>query len=110
MDNQPNWDAMAAELAKRVQPRMPEALPSDPAVACGEMLDAAKGFYEATERDPLRRAARVADLEATRDDDLKSCVEGTSVAAATCVTILLGDRDSEFPWLLDQCSRAYPRT
>ncbi|NJK33282.1 MAG: CapA family protein [Deltaproteobacteria bacterium] len=32
----------------------------------------------------------------------------TSIAATVCVTLLLGDRDSEFPWLLDQCSRAYP--
>jgi len=74
------------------------------------MLDAARSFYEATERDPLRRAARVADLDATREDDLAACVDTTSIAAASCVTVLLGDKDSEFPWLLDQCSRAYPRT
>jgi len=30
------------------------------------------------------------------------------VRAASCVQLRLGDRDAELPWLLDQCSRAFP--
>ena len=50
----------------------------------------------------------VGSVLATREADQAACESRTSVAAATCVTILLGDKNAEFPWLLDQCMRAYP--
>lgn len=107
-DDQPNWDQQARELKQRVDPRMPETLPTDKDEVCRGMLRAASEFYVAVETDPEQRARALAELQQTHEADLAGCLRETSVAAATCVTILLGDRDSEFPWLLDQCSRAYP--
>lgn len=109
VDNQPNWDAMAQELRVRVHPRLPDPLPADAPTACATMLDAARSFYTNTEPDPGRRQARLDELAATRQADERACIETTSIQAAACVTVLLSDRDSEFPWLLDQCMRAYPR-
>lgn len=107
IDDQPNWEQQAAELKRRVDPRMPSPLPTDKRAACEAMLDEALAFYKSVEIDE-QREARLAELTQTRERDLDGCIRETSVAAATCVTILLRDRDSEFPWLLDQCSRAYP--
>jgi len=108
VDDQPDWDQQARELKQRVDSRMPETLPSDKRAACTAMLDAVSEFYVAVETDAEQRQNQMAQLLQTRDTDIDGCVRETSVAAAVCVTILLGDRDSEFPWLLDQCSRAYP--
>ena len=108
VDDQPNWDQQARELKQRVDPRMPTPMPTDKQAACAAMLDEAQAFYASVEGDAQVRADRVAQLDQTRAADLAGCVKETSIAAAVCVTILLGDRDSEFPWLLDQCSRAYP--
>lgn len=107
-DDQPDWNQQARELKQRVDSRMPETLPTDKRAACTAMLQAATEFYVAVETDPNQRQNQLAQLQQTRDADIEGCVRETSVAAAVCVTILLGDRDSEFPWLLDQCSRAYP--
>ena len=107
VDDQPNWDQQASELKRRVDPRLPNPLPTDKQAACAAMLDEAAAFYKHVEAEP-ERSERMAELEQTRARDLEACVRETSVAAALCVKILLGDRDSEFPWLLDQCSRAYP--
>ncbi len=109
MDTVPDWDAMARDLRMQVGPRLPDPLPTQAEPACEQMLDAARDFYTSTEINPEHQKRRRAELAATRDADMSACVAQTSVAAATCVTILLGDRDSEFPWLLDQCSRAFPR-
>jgi hypothetical protein len=110
VENQPDWSEMARELRVRVEPRMPKELPADPRSACTQMLDAAVTFYDSTEKSEARRTQRLAELAATREDDLGQCIEETSVSAAVCVTVLLGDRDSEYPWLLDQCNRAFPGT
>ncbi|MFV8749908.1 CapA family protein [Nannocystaceae bacterium ST9] len=107
-DDQPDWDQQARELKQRVAPRMPDTLPTDKRAACTAMLDAASEFYATVETDAEQRKTQQALLAQTREADIVGCVRETSVAAAVCVTILLGDRDSEFPWLLDQCSRAYP--
>ncbi len=107
-DDQPDWEQQARELKQRVDSRMPETLPTDKRAACTAMLQAASEFYAAVETDATQRAAQQAQLDQTRAADIDGCVRETSVAAAVCVTLLLGDRDSEFPWLLDQCSRAYP--
>jgi hypothetical protein len=107
-DDQPDWNREALELKQRVDPRMPATLPTDKQAVCEAMLDEAAAFYVSLEREPERRELRRAQLAETRGRDLDGCIRETSIAAAVCVTILLGDRDSEFPWLLDQCSRAYP--
>jgi hypothetical protein len=107
VDDQPNWDQQARELKQRVDPRLPSPMPTDKQAVCAAMLDEVKTFYESVEGAD-QRAAKLAELDQTRARDLEGCVADTSVAAAVCVTILLGDRDSEFPWLLDQCTRAYP--
>ncbi len=108
IDAQPDWEQQALELKQRVDPRMPQPLPSDKQAACAAMLDEVAAFYGAVEGDEQQRQDRLAQLEQTRASDLEGCVRETSVAAAVCVKILLSDRDSEFPWVLDQCSRAYP--
>ncbi|PRQ08648.1 CapA family protein [Enhygromyxa salina] len=109
VDDQPDWDRQARELKQRVDPRMPNELPADARTACEAMLGEAATFYISVEGDPEQRAARMAQMQQTRERDLEGCIRDTSVAAAVCVTLLLKDRDSEFPWLLDQCSRAYPK-
>lgn len=108
IDDQPDWDSQARELKQRVEARMPAELPTDKRVACEAMLDAAMTFYISVEGDPEQRAERMAQMQQTRERDLDGCIRETSIAAAVCVKLLLEDRDSEFPWLLDQCSRAYP--
>ncbi|MCA9615011.1 MAG: CapA family protein [Myxococcales bacterium] len=108
IDDQPDWEAQARELKQRVDPRMPDPLPTDKQAACEAMLDEALAFYMAVETDPDQRTKRMAEMQETREADLEGCLRETSVAAAICVKLLLGERDSEFPWLLDQCSRAYP--
>lgn len=110
IDNQPDWDELARQTKAMVGPRLPDPLPEDRAVVCGDMLDAAVTFYEQTEPNPIHRAKRREELEATRDADQTACEEQTSTEAALCVTLLLGDKNAEFPWLLDQCSRAFPKT
>jgi hypothetical protein len=109
MDTVPDWDALARDLRVRVDPRLPNPLPTDLEAACARMLDEALAFYVETEINPEHQRRLRAQMASTRDADFEACVKETSVAAATCVTILLGDRNAEFPWLLDQCSRAYPR-
>lgn len=110
MDTVPDWNALAADLRERVGPRLPDPLPTDLEAACARMLDEALAFYVETEINPEHQKRLRAQMAATRDADFDACVAETSIAAATCVTILLGDRNAEFPWLLDQCSRAYPRS
>ena len=109
MDTVPDWNALAVELRERVGPRMPDPLPTDLEGACAGMLDEALAFYVETELNPEHQKRLRAQMADTRNADFQACVAETSIAAATCVTILLGDRNAEFPWLLDQCSRAYPR-
>ena len=108
VDDQPDWDRQARDLRQRVESRMPSQLPTDKRAACEAMLDEATAFYIAVEGDADQRAERMAQMQQTRERDLDGCMRETSIAAAVCVTLLLKDRDSEFPWLLDQCTRAYP--
>lgn len=108
VDDQPDWERQARELKQRVDSRMPSTLPTDKRAACEAMLDEALSFYIAVETDADQRAERMAQMQQTRERDLEGCIRETSIAAAVCVTLLLRDRDSEFPWLLDQCTRAYP--
>jgi len=107
--DQPDYDAEAARLREQVRPRLPDPLPTDARQACLRMLDAAEAFYSEVEQDEKARQQTIEWLRASREEDLQACVAETSPAAAACVTALLGDRDTELPWLLDQCSRAFPR-
>ncbi len=65
-------------------------------------------FYSAIETAPARRAEIEENLMASREEDLRSCVAETTPTAAACVAVLIRRRKAELPWLLDQCSRAYP--
>lgn len=107
-DNQPDWNDLARQTKEMVAPRLPDPLPTDHAKVCEGMLDAALTFYDETEGDALHKASRREELLATRDADLAACQDETSISAAICVTLLLGDKNAEFPWLLDQCTRAFP--
>jgi hypothetical protein len=105
--SQPNYDGEAATLRDAITPRLPEPLP-EPAAACAAMLDAAAVFYGSVARDSAARTKQLADVKATRTADQTRCEQETSPRAATCVALRLAERDAEFPWLLDQCTRAFP--
>jgi len=105
---QPDYDGEAVLLREQLLPRLPDPLPADRRSACTAMLDAAATFYAEIEAEPAARAQLQAELKATRDAELLACERETSVRAASCVRLRLGDRDAELPWLLDQCSRAFP--
>jgi hypothetical protein len=109
VQDQPDYDREAALVRAHVQPRLPDPLPTDAREACLRMLEAAEAFYREVERDEQARRQTIRWLRASREEDLRACVTETSPVAAACVTVLLGDRDTELPWLLDQCSRAFPR-
>lgn len=105
---QPDYDGEAVLLREQLLPRLPDPLPADRRSACTAMLDAAATFYSAIETEAAPRAQLLADLKTTRDSELLACERDTSVRAASCVQLRLADRDAELPWLLDQCSRAFP--
>lgn len=104
IDALPDYDAQAQDLRARVEPQLPDPLPSSNA-ACVTMLDAARQFYVDTEGEDSRA---VATMAATRASDLEACIEHTGPAAAACVAVLMAKSEGEFPWVLDQCSRAFP--
>lgn len=109
VEHQPDYDGEAAALRDRIAWRMPKQIPSDSKKACAAMFGEVDAFYREVEREPAPRERALKTLQDTRAEDLEACVGGTSPAAATCVTVLLADRDTEFPWLLDQCMRAFPK-
>jgi hypothetical protein len=106
--NQPDYDAEAALLKEQVTPRLPAPPAKDREQACAAMWAAVDGLYADIEADAGSRERTLKALQATRAADLAACERETSVRAAACVTVLLGDRNAELPWLLDQCSRAFP--
>ncbi len=104
IDAIPDYDDQAHTMRARAEPRLPDPLPSAKA-ACVTMLDAARQFYVDTEGE---QSSAVATMAATRDADLRDCVEQTSPAAAACTAVMMAQSEGEFPWVLDQCSRAFP--
>ena len=104
IDAQPDFDAFALRIREKVGPRLPDPLPP-PATACRDMLDAALTFYRQTEGEGSTALARI---ERVRAGDEAACKAETSPAAAACVAILLSDQAGEYPWLVDQCTRAFP--
>ena len=104
VEAQPNYDAEAEGIRRRVDGLLPSPLPS-PKAACNTMFDAAISMYRRVDGDGARS---VTMLEATRTEDQAACETETSPAAAACVAVLITKDGGEFPWLLDQCSRAYP--
>lgn len=101
---QPDYDAQAAELRERVASRLPQPLPTVHE-ACTQMLAAAADHYARTESD-ARGPLTV--LAAGHAADLAACERETSAAAASCVALLSAEDAGELPWLLDQCTRAFP--
>lgn len=102
--NQPDYDGEAALLKEQVAPRLPDPLPTDRKQACADMFAAADALY----RDIDASGGALRLLQSTRAADQSACERETSPRAAACVTVLLADRNAELPWLLDQCSRAFP--
>ena len=107
-DAQPDYDGEAWRLRERVRRKLPEDRPADARVACQHMFRAVDEFYAAIEPDAQQRERILQDLQATRAQDVTSCMQHTSSDAAACVVVLLDEGRSEFPWILDQCSRAFP--
>ena len=100
----PDYDEEAQRLRARVQPWLPQPLPAAKA-ACVSMLDGARQYYVGVEGEG---STAVKTLEATLEADLDACMEETSPAAAACVAVMMGHNEGELPWVLDQCSRAFP--
>lgn len=109
VDSQPDFDGEARVLANRVRPRLPKPLPTDAAKACRAMFKAVDQFYGQTALAGTSRHRITNRIQGSRAQDQQACEAETSPAAAACVTVLLEDREAEFPWLLDQCTRAFPR-
>lgn len=105
---QPDYAGEAEALRQHITPRLPDPLSADRRTACTAMLDAAVALYGDIEPIPAARTQLLADLASTRAADQAQCEQTTSVRAATCVQLRLADRDAELPWLLDQCTRAFP--
>ena len=106
LDQQPDYDGEARALHGRIAMRLPDPLPSAHD-ACASMLAAAAELYVVSEADAT---AQRAALRASHAEDLRACEAETSPAAASCTKLLLEDGAGEWPWLLDQCSRAFPRS
>ncbi len=104
IDEQPDYDREALAIREAVEGRLPDPLPS-PKAACVAMYDAAIASYARAEG---KSSPPVRVLEKTRREGLASCEAETSPAAAACVAVLAASEGGEFPWLLDQCSRAFP--
>jgi hypothetical protein len=100
----PDYDEEAKLLRARVKPWLPQPLPAAKA-ACVSMLDGARQYYVGVEGEG---STAVKTLEATHEADLEACVEQTSPAAAACVAVMMSHNEGELPWVLDQCSRAFP--
>jgi hypothetical protein len=100
----PDYDAEAARLRLRVEPWLPQPLPT-PEAACVSMLDGARQYYGGVEGEG---SPAVKALEATHEADLGACIEETSPAAAACAAVMMSNNEGELPWVLDQCSRAFP--
>ncbi len=106
--DQPDYDRQALAVRSRVGPKLPAQRPTSQQ-ACNAMLDAANEFYGVVEVEPEARVQIASELQATRGDELNRCQAGLSPEAALCVTLLLSERDTEYPWLVDQCARAFPK-
>jgi hypothetical protein len=104
IEEQPDYDRQAEAIRVAVEDRLPDPLPQ-PKAACVAMFDAAIAAYtqaEGSTSPPVRT------LQKTRRDGIEACQADTSPAAAACVAVLAASDGGEFPWLLDQCSRAFP--
>lgn len=105
IDAMPDYDAEAEPVRARVEPRLPSPLPS-PRAACVTMLDGARQFYVDTEGED---SLAVRTMDRNRDADLADCTEQTSPVVASCVAVLMAENAGEFPWVLDQCRRAFTK-
>lgn len=104
IEEQPDYDRQAEAIRVAVEDRLPDPLPQ-PKVACVAMYDAAIAAYTQAEG---ATSPPVRTLQKTRRDGIEACQADTSPAAAACVAVLAKSDGGEFPWLLDQCSRAFP--
>lgn len=108
VETQPDFDGSARALRDRIAPHVDAAHPSDATQACRAMLDAVASHY--AKRD-TRGVDAVRHVASVRSQEEAACASETSAEAVACVTWLLEEEpETEFPWALDQCSRAYPRT
>lgn len=108
-DNQPNWDAMAATLRARLAPTLKVADDADPRVMCARLLQEADEFYSALDRGGEETASAQSQLRQTTSGDVEGCATELSTHAIACVSASLRENRAEFPWLVDQCARAFPK-
>ena len=104
-DAQPDYDLEAEDVRESVKSRLPSPLP-DASTACKAMFDAAAAAYVRDEGSASPAAKTIAEI---RERDLPTCIAETSPAAAVCVALRANHSGGEFPKLLDQCSRAFPK-
>ena len=105
---QPDWDKQAKALASSILPVIEASnLPNRPRAACRRMLDDAAQLYHQVEHEDARDLV-LAKFKGSRDEDRSGCEAEMSLLAIQCVIVRLAQRDAEFPWLVDQCVRAFP--
>lgn len=108
-DNQPDWDAMAATLRARLAPTLKVADDADPRAMCQRLLGEAREFYATIDRGGEGAASAQSQISLTTGDDVDGCVAQLSRHAIACVSASLREQRAEFPWLVDQCARAFPK-
>lgn len=108
-DNQPDWDAMAATLRARLAPTLKVGDGADPREMCARLLQEANEFYATLDRGGEGTASAQSQLSQTMSRDVEGCVTQLSTYAIACVSASLREQRAEFPWLVDQCARAFPK-
>lgn len=106
VDAQPDYDLEALQVRESVATLLPDPLPG-PSAACSAMFDAAVAAYV---RDEGGASAAARTITESRKRDQPTCIAETSPAAASCVAVRAKNAGGEFPKLLDQCSRAFPKS
>ncbi|MGB1698397.1 MAG: hypothetical protein ACPHRO_00495 [Nannocystaceae bacterium] len=108
-DNQPDWDAKAAQLRARIGPTLRVIEDADPREMCARLLTEAGTFYGSLAGDDTSPSSASGHLSQTAARDIEGCVAELSPRAIACVSASLSERSAEFPWLVDQCARAFPK-
>lgn len=109
--NQPDWDGMARALRASVGPELTVRAGAPMGPLCETMMRDALAFYaEVDGGKDASAGTSVAILRETLDADRAACEAELSPQAAQCVSLELARRRAEFPWLVDQCARAFPRS
>lgn len=100
---------MAAKRRARLGPTVEGAEDADPRVMCERLLRETRVFYGSIDAAEEGKSSAKTQLSQTIVSDVNGCAEELSLKAISCVSESLRERRAEFPWLVDQCARAFPK-